>query len=63
MPTDSSLTLPCLLVGTSSAIDEIAGAYLEEARGNADGRRAIHDALAQALHAERMVSHGCSWSS
>ena len=43
-----------------SAIDEIAGAYLEEARGNADAalRRAIHDALAQALHAERLVSHG-----
>ena len=42
------------------AIDEIAGAYLEEARGNADAalRRAIHDALAQALHAERLVSHG-----
>ena len=43
-----------------SAIDEIAGAYLEETRGNADAalRRAIHDALAQALHAERLVSHG-----
>ena len=43
-----------------SAIDEIAGAYLEEARGNADAalRRAIHDAVAQTLHAERLVSHG-----
>ena len=43
-----------------SAIDEIAGAYLEEARGNVEAalRRAIHDALAQTLHAERLVSHG-----
>jgi hypothetical protein len=43
-----------------SVIDEIAGAYLEDARGNAEAalRRAIHDALAQALHAERLVSHG-----
>ena len=42
------------------AIDDIAGAYLEEARGNADAalRRAVHDALAPALHAERLVSHG-----
>ena len=43
-----------------SAIDEIARAYVEEARGNADAalRRAIHDALARTLHAERLVSHG-----
>jgi hypothetical protein len=55
-------TLPPLpdAVLSRSAIDEIAGAYLEEARGNADAalRRAIHDALAQTLHAERLVSHG-----
>src|SRR5215213_2821875 len=45
-----------------SAIDEIARAYVEEARGNADAalRRAIDDALAQTLHAERLVSQALS---